>query len=102
MNYGQTIKKVRVERMRQKQYQFADAVGVSRAYLCLLESGKKKPSLDMLERIAEHVFLPLPVLFLGCLSEDSISDHKIDSYRQLRPVLDSLIDSLFDAKQNKR
>lgn len=44
------------------QSDLADALGISRSYLSEIESGKKVPSLDLLQRYATHFGIPLSSL----------------------------------------
>lgn len=47
----------RIQRLRQKkgitQEQFAEEIKISRNYLGYIEAGKKKPTIDMLKKIAD-------------------------------------------------
>lgn len=46
------------------QTELADALGISRSYLSEIESGKKVPSLDLLQRYSSHFDIPLSSLIL--------------------------------------
>lgn len=46
------------------QSELAEALGISRSYLSEIESGKKVPSLDLLQRYAAHFSIPLSSLIL--------------------------------------
>ena len=45
-----------------KQKDLAKRVGASAAYLSLIESGKRVASIDLLEKIAEHLKVPIELL----------------------------------------
>lgn len=47
-------------RIRQKV--MAKAIGISTVYLSLIEGGKKKPSLEVLERICEYLDCELMII----------------------------------------
>jgi len=47
-----------------KQKELARRVGISPAYLSLLESGRRATSLDLLERISEQLGVPIELLLL--------------------------------------
>lgn len=51
------------------QSDLAAALGISRSYLSEIESGKKVPSLELLQRYAAHFDVPLSALIL--FSENS-------------------------------
>ncbi|MGH8072892.1 MAG: helix-turn-helix transcriptional regulator [Lysobacter sp.] len=59
------------------QSDLAEAIGISRSYLSEIESGKKTPSLDLLQRYAEHFDIPLSSLVL-------FSERAGDSQKDLR------------------
>ncbi|HEX4853056.1 helix-turn-helix transcriptional regulator [Arenimonas sp.] len=44
------------------QSDLAGSLGISRSYLSELESGKKSPSLELLQRYSEHFGMPLSAL----------------------------------------
>ncbi|HEV7269948.1 helix-turn-helix transcriptional regulator [Pseudoxanthomonas sp.] len=46
------------------QAELADALGISRSYLSEIESGKKVPSLDLLQKYSAHFSIPLSSLIL--------------------------------------
>ena len=54
---GRTVKMLRVG-AGIKQRAFADRVGVTQAYLSALEADKRKPSLDLVERMATELGVP--------------------------------------------
>jgi len=96
MNYGKTIKRFRVERLGLTQIQFSESVGISQTYLSQLEGGKKKPSTELLERIAEFVLVPMPVLLWSCISEKDVTrNNRIEAFRIVKPALDKMIESFF-------
>jgi transcriptional regulator with XRE-family HTH domain len=68
MNYGKAIKMLRVSRGLQ-QRQLAKKVGLDSSYVSLLESGKRLPSLQVVELIASKLRVP-PYLILLLASEE--------------------------------
>lgn len=63
MDYAKGLQDAR-ERLGLSKRQLALRSGVHPSYIGHLESGRKKPSLDVLERLAEVLGLPLPLLML--------------------------------------
>lgn len=47
-----------------KQTELADAFGISKSYLSEIESGKKTPSLDLLEQYSKYFELPLSSIMM--------------------------------------
>lgn len=95
MNYGKFIKRLRVL-MKQTQSEFSFGIGTTQTYLSQIESGKKKPSPDMLERISKHVGIDMPILFMYASDESDIREDKREAFKLLKPILDALLESLFD------
>lgn len=95
MNYGQAINNLRVNRMKQIQSIFAENVGITQTYLSQIENGQKKPSTELLERIAEYVDLPLPILFWYSVTEEDVKPDRIEAFRMLKPTADVLVQSFF-------
>jgi len=68
MNYGNGLMVARTKAGLSKR-QLAKMVGVDASYITHIEAGRKKPSLDTLEKVAEVLSLPMPLLML--LSSDA-------------------------------
>ena len=90
---GHAIKTIRKHR-KLTQCDLAKRVGVTQAYLSQIEYGKKKPSLDVLETIAEKLQAPLPVLLWFSCTERDVQFHKLRAYRELKPTLDGIIKNI--------
>jgi len=94
MNIGIGVKTVRTKKgFNQKQ--FCEKVGITQSYLSLIESNKKTPSTEVLERIAEAVGVTLPVLFWFTVDENDVDNKKLEMFRLLKPSVDKLITDLF-------
>jgi transcriptional regulator with XRE-family HTH domain len=62
------------------QIELAQCLGISRSYLSELESGKKTPSLDLLDNYAKTFEIPLSYLLIFCETlEDSEATSKVRS-----------------------
>jgi transcriptional regulator with XRE-family HTH domain len=95
MNIGTGIKKVRKNKGFNQQ-SFAEKVGITQSYLSLIESNSKKPSTEVLEKIANVAGIALPVLFWFTIDENDIDEKKLEMYRLLKPSVDKLITDLFN------
>lgn len=60
---GHSIKVLRTN-AGEKQKDFASRVGVSAAYLSLVESNQREPTLALLRKICKELNVPLSMLFL--------------------------------------
>lgn len=59
---GKTIQKRRKE-LAITQEGLAEKIGISRAYMGFIEQGRNAPSLEILEKIAKNLKMPLSDLF---------------------------------------
>lgn len=94
MNIGTAIKNYRKSN-NQTQLEAATALGITNAYLSRIESGKLRPSPDLIERISEYTGTPLAVILWKALEETDVPEQKRDAFRVLKPSVDALIDQLF-------
>jgi XRE family transcriptional regulator, regulator of sulfur utilization len=95
MKLGQAIKRLRVNHARQGQAVFSQNIGISQTYLSQIETDGKEPSTDLLQRIANYLEMPLPLLFWFAVSEEDIKPDRIEYFRVVRPAVDELIKTLF-------
>ena len=93
MNIGEGIKRLR-KIHQQRQGVFAKGIGITQSYLSQIERGHRKPSTELLEKIAEYINMPLPVMLWFCIDESDIHESKRKAYRMIKPSMDSLISTL--------
>lgn len=94
MDIGSAIKTIR-KSTSLNQGDLAKKLDVSQAYLSNIETGRKKPSFGLLEKIAKTVNVPLPILFWLCADRNDVSEEKRIAYDILKPALDSAILEIF-------
>ena len=73
MDYGRAIRVVRSAHGL-SQRQFADRIDVSPSHLSLIESGKRNPSLPLLEKIAGCLAVPMHLLTLLASDVRNVDD----------------------------
>jgi len=95
MNIGKSIIKLRVNKLNQSQRFFADQIGITQSYLSQIENGKKQPSTDLLQKIAELLKTPLPILFWFAIDETDVNTNKIEHFNFIKPTIDKMIESIF-------
>ena len=95
MNLGQAVKRVRKNKGL-NQEQFCNEVGITQSFLSGIENNKKKPSIDVLEKIAEVVDIPIPVLFWFTITENDVCAQKTEMFKLLKPSVDQIITDLFN------
>jgi len=97
MNIGQAIRHLRKEKASElNQSEFSKKIGVTQSYLSLIELGKRKPSIELLESISDYFKIPLPILFWFTVDESDIDKNKKDAYNILKPSIDSMIEMLIN------
>ncbi len=94
MNIGQAIKILRLKEGF-TQHDFAESIGITQSYLSLIEKAHKKPSLEVLQQIADILNTPLPVLFWFGIEREDVSEEKRYAYDTLKPSIDKLINEVF-------
>lgn len=95
MNIGHSIRKFRINKLRQTQFYFADKIDISQTYLSQVEKGHKIPSTQLLQRIADYCEVPLPIIFWYGITDEDVNPEKIEHFIFLKPLIDKMIDSLF-------
>lgn len=77
------------------QVELSKKAGITQTYLSLIESDEKKPSMEVLENIAESLGINIALIFWMTIEEKDVAENKREIYRQLKPVIDNMIMSLF-------
>lgn len=95
MNIGEAIRTLRKNKLM-NQEEFSASVGITQSYLSLIEKGHKKPSLEVLQKMANILNTPLPVLFWFGINKEDVSEDKKYVYDILKPSIDNLINEVFN------
>lgn len=88
------LKEVRTE-SGLKQTEFAKMVGLTQTYISLIESGNKVPSFDVIERYNKISKVPIAIIMWKSLEESDVPKHKRKNYKELKPLVDNLINQMF-------
>lgn len=97
MKIGQSVKQVRKKRgISQKN--LCKSVGITQSYLSQVENNKKTPSISVLNDIADYFEMPLSIMLWFSLKEEDIDDNKKEIYRNLKPVLDEMVNTLIEQR----
>lgn len=94
MNIGQAIRILR-KRKAIKQIHFAESIGITQSHLSQIEHGHKKPSMELLERIADGYKIPLAVILWYGLQIEDVPKEKQQIFELLNPIIDNLISEIF-------
>src|SRR5580692_10785379 len=91
MNIGEAIKTLR-KTNAVKQKDLAAAVAVSATHLSLVESGEQKPSVDLIDRIANHFGIPVSAIVYMALDMDKLENEEQQKYFEAaKPIIDKLM-----------
>lgn len=93
MDLGSTIKNIRKQKGI-KQIAFAELCNLSQTYLSQIENNVKEPNISTLREIAQHLNIPLPVLFFLSLNEEDVSSSKKQIFQVIGPTVKTLIKEL--------
>lgn len=91
MNLGKLVNTLRVDRMKQTQNFFAEQIGITQTYLSQIENNSKTPSQDVLKKISDYVYIPLPIMCYMAIEESDIDKNKLNAYRKVKDSVDALI-----------
>ncbi|KAF5046603.1 helix-turn-helix protein [anaerobic digester metagenome] len=69
---GDKVRKLRIEK-NLTQETFAEALGISVSYVGLIERGKRQPSINILESIADTLDVPMSTLLCNVTEETKVS-----------------------------
>ena len=94
MKIGETIKALR-KKKNIAQKDFAVQCGISKTYLSLIENDRKRPTLDLLEKIGAELKIPFPIISFLSLEEEEIQEEKRAAYKIMAPAINAMITELF-------
>ena len=95
MKLGKAIKNLRKKR-GMNQRSFALLAGVSQPYISFIEQDKKKPSQDMLGRLATALNVPVPLIVWEAMDEEDVPENKKKVFFKMKKIMDELISVYFD------
>lgn len=94
MNIGSTIRLLR-KKKKISQKELSELSNISQTYLSQLESGKRNPSIEILQSIGEVLEIPYQIIAFLSMDEDSIPMNKREQYKVIEPTLKGLIETHF-------
>ena len=94
MNIGQSIRLLRIDKAKERQNVFSINIGITQSYLSQIENGQKKASTELLEKIANYLQIPLPILFWFGVEEKDIRPHLTGHFRFIKPSIDKMLESI--------
>jgi len=94
MNIGKSIKELRQEQLI-SQEDFAASVGVTHNELRAIEKGHEKPTLELLQQMADILNKPIFMLFWSAIELEDVPKGKHQGYEALKLTIDDLISVVF-------
>lgn len=95
MQIGTGIKEIRVKK-KISQGDLAKQLDISQTYLSQIEKNKRKPSMDLMENISKVLGIPVYYfMFKGLELEKDVNPDKQDTYKQISPIIEGMIENLF-------
>jgi transcriptional regulator with XRE-family HTH domain len=71
MDYANGLRKAR-EKAKLSQRKLASVAGFNASYITLLEAGKRKPSTEFIEKLADALGMPASLLLLMCAEKEDL------------------------------
>ncbi len=103
-NFGRNVKKRR-NNLGIPQYELAERLDISPNHLSSLETGKTKPSFDLLCKLCIELNVPPDYLMLGSMHSNNVPQNIIDKLKLCSNdtlyAVDGIIDILIE-KQNRQ
>lgn len=102
MNLGKTISSFR-EKWGIEQKDLAKAIGVSKTYISIIESGKREPNIKLLTKIADYFEVPLySFLFEAAKDAGAYKSKKAkETLQSIDPIIRKLLDALISGGKVK-
>jgi transcriptional regulator with XRE-family HTH domain len=94
MAVGSVIKKIRKNKGF-SQGEFAEACGVTQAYLSQIESGKRRPGQELVNKAGEILKIPPQVITFLSLDAEDIEEGKREAFDQIAPSINAMIERFF-------
>ncbi len=95
MQVGEAIKKIRKHK-KMTQEEVCTCVGITTTQYSLIESGKSNGSQGTLVKIGECLGVPHPIIQWLSLEEADIQTDKQEAFKMIKPLVDNLLEGLYD------
>lgn len=96
MNIGAVIKSLRTD-AGISQGNLADACKVTQGFMSQIERNKRVPHMNTLEKIAETLGVPLPVMMFLAMEKSDVSEQKREAFSLLVEPMRNAIGGIFKA-----
>lgn len=89
MDVGKAIREIR-KKQGLSQVELSQKTGLTQATLSNIESGRKRPGPETLDKISVALNIPISLIYITGLEKEDVADDKKFLYDQLFPVIQSL------------
>lgn len=90
MDIGTAIKNKR-KSLGLKQNDTAITIGITQTYLSQVEGNLKVPSIEVINKICDYFEIPISILLWNAITEDDIKADKREVFKQIQPLVNSLL-----------
>ena len=95
MNIGIALLKARKDKGL-RQTEVSKRTKLSQTYLSQIESGKKVPSIDVIEKLSKEYSIPFAIMMWYGITDKDVKKDKLTIYHKLKPTIDNLIKDIFN------
>jgi transcriptional regulator with XRE-family HTH domain len=100
MNYASGLRRARL-RSGLSQRKLAKKAGFDASYITMIEGGRRTPSIEGLERLAEAMDMPVSLLLLSCADQAELKGIKEKEARKLFERLLSVLEGDTDGGRER-
>lgn len=93
MKIGATLRGLRTK-ANMSQGDLAKELNITQAYLSRVETDHKEASTDLIKRIGDYFKVPYAIVLWGAVEESDVAEEKKEIFKNLKPLVDSLINQL--------
>src|SRR5687768_14989902 len=98
MNIGYALREARLRKFPNKeksQGEIAKLAGIKQTYLSMLESGKRTPSIEVLQSLCKIYGMPPVVLFWMAMEPSDVKKSKREMFQVIEGPMRNLINEIF-------
>lgn len=94
MNIGKALKETRIKAdLRQKIV--AEKTGITASYISQVESGKKNPSIEIIEKLCKLYKIPVAIIMWKAIDVKDVIPSKRETFSTLSPTINDMINRIF-------
>ena len=91
MNIGNALRDIRQTVAGRRQNEVALSAGISQTYLSQIESGKKIPTQDVVEKLCKEYKVPVAFVVWQAMEMKDVDKSKQKAFSRIKPIVDDMI-----------